>query len=109
MFIYLDKGLLPEAIQGYVLSFFGCRECRNHFKKELKKIPFQITDSDYDAILWLWKIHNEVNKRFVGVIMVRFFLISIKITKFLDNEVLSSSFVSYIIRLNIAKQNLQLC
>lgn len=50
------------AIRGYLLAYFHCSECREHFVA----YPFDIKPDDPDgtrAILWLWGVHNEVNVR----------------------------------------------
>ncbi|XP_076822343.1 sulfhydryl oxidase 2-like isoform X2 [Clavelina lepadiformis] len=59
----IDKQVLPDAMYSYITNFFGCRECRKNFEKEVRDMPFKETGSDYDVILWLWRMHNKVNKR----------------------------------------------
>ena len=53
---------LVGTVQDYILNFFGCRKCRENFKKEIKNTPFKPTNR-YSPLLWLWQIHNNVNKR----------------------------------------------
>lgn len=50
------------AMKGYVLNFVRCRQCGENFKKEIVDLEKNITTSD-DAILYLWRLHNKVNKR----------------------------------------------
>ncbi len=62
------------AMSGYVRHFFGCRDCARHFalmaddqgEKRNAAILAEVR-SDRDAVLWLWKAHNRVNKVRVGV------------------------------------------
>ena len=62
---FADKRLLPEVMYGYITNFFGCLECRENFKKEVLDLPYKYTEKKEDAILWLWKMHNKVNKRYI--------------------------------------------
>ena len=59
----IDRRLFHDVMNGYVTHFFGCLECRKNFKNEIKSLPYNYTDDEHDAILWLWKMHNKVNKR----------------------------------------------
>lgn len=54
----------------YLLSYFFCSICRNHFRLLCKKIPlnkfFDIIDehgNDIGPFKWTWLIHNRVNQR----------------------------------------------
>jgi len=55
---------------GYITNFFGCRECRVNFKKEIKQMPYKDTPEPHSAIVWLWKVHNSVNKRWVTMLLL---------------------------------------
>ena len=46
----------------YVVNFFTCEHCREHFKTISMDIETAPMD-DVSAILWLWRAHNSVNKR----------------------------------------------
>lgn len=46
----------------YVVNFFTCEHCREHFNRMSVDIDVSVTD-DVSAILWLWHAHNSVNKR----------------------------------------------
>ena len=65
---YLDsktKTIATDALLGirdYVHTFFGCIECRNHFYKITRGLEFQVR-TRRDAVLYLWHIHNSVNRR----------------------------------------------
>ncbi|XP_071495905.1 sulfhydryl oxidase 2-like [Diadema antillarum] len=54
-----------HAMRGYILSFFSCQNCRENFHKEVADLDSSVTSLD-DAILWLWRTHNHVNKRLRG-------------------------------------------
>lgn len=49
-------------IRGYVKSFFSCLECSKHFTEMSKNVQNEVHSHD-EAILWLWRAHNKVNKR----------------------------------------------
>ena len=57
------------AIRGYVLHFFGCRDCSDHFLKlvndasDLMPLAAESAPSPDQAQLWLWRAHNRVNQR----------------------------------------------
>ena len=46
----------------YVVNFFTCEHCREHFSQMSMNLEASVTD-DVSAILWLWSAHNSVNKR----------------------------------------------
>ncbi|XP_048414702.1 sulfhydryl oxidase 2 isoform X1 [Stegostoma tigrinum] len=54
-----------QVIRKYIHYFFGCRECAQHFEAMAKESMDKVTTLD-DAILWLWRKHNEVNNRLAG-------------------------------------------
>nr|XP_018670139.1 sulfhydryl oxidase 1-like isoform X1 [Ciona intestinalis] len=58
-----DQSLVPDTMYQYITNFFSCQECRLNFKKEIAKFPFNNAGHKYDAVLWLWKLHNCVNER----------------------------------------------
>ncbi|XP_037074522.1 sulfhydryl oxidase 1-like [Pollicipes pollicipes] len=54
--------VLP-AIHGYVKNFFSCSHCSQHFQRMAAQDGlFDVTNA-YDAVFWLWRAHNKVNKR----------------------------------------------
>ncbi|XP_072421946.1 sulfhydryl oxidase 2 isoform X2 [Chiloscyllium punctatum] len=57
--------ILLQVIRKYIHYFFGCRECAQHFEEMAKESMDKVTTLD-DAILWLWRKHNEVNNRLAG-------------------------------------------
>ena len=50
-------------IQSFVRHFFACDECRTHFLQMADKEPFKQARTHQEAVLWLWRAHNEVNER----------------------------------------------
>uniref|UniRef100_A0A8C3XUE8 Sulfhydryl oxidase n=1 Tax=Chelydra serpentina TaxID=8475 RepID=A0A8C3XUE8_CHESE len=53
------------AMRGYIRSFFGCRECAQHFEGMAVKSMDKVRSVD-QAALWLWSRHNRVNARLAG-------------------------------------------
>ncbi|CAJ0931382.1 unnamed protein product, partial [Mesorhabditis belari] len=58
-----------KSIQGWVSSFFGCRECRDHFMA-MTTTKFPMTERrvrhPHDMMTYLWRAHNIVNDRLKG-------------------------------------------
>ncbi|KAL3870288.1 hypothetical protein ACJMK2_038364 [Sinanodonta woodiana] len=54
-----------DAIQGYMKFFFGCQECSKNFLKMAANIGSVVKSSE-DSIMWLWKAHNQANRRLHG-------------------------------------------
>ncbi|XP_029163854.1 sulfhydryl oxidase 2-like isoform X2 [Nylanderia fulva] len=55
-----------RAMHGYIGTFFGCADCAAHFVEMASKNKIFDTRSRDEAILWLWRAHNEVNARLSG-------------------------------------------
>nr|XP_042707443.1 sulfhydryl oxidase 1 [Chrysemys picta bellii] len=53
------------AMRGYIQSFFGCRECAQHFEGMAAESMDKVRSVD-EAALWLWSRHNRVNARLAG-------------------------------------------
>lgn len=52
-----------QAIHGYVRYFFGCTDCSQHFQRmAIERQAWQVR-TPTEAVLWLWRAHNEVNAR----------------------------------------------
>ncbi|CAD5218701.1 unnamed protein product [Bursaphelenchus okinawaensis] len=74
---YMDtikaKGLKPitplKHIQGWVNSFFGCEDCKQHFM-QMTTEKFPMTEDrvkhSHDMFMYLWRAHNIVNNRLHG-------------------------------------------
>ena len=57
-----------RAMVSYLRHFFGCRECSDHFLQMVKngtEIEREVTNYE-EAVLFLWRKHNEVNLRLSG-------------------------------------------
>lgn len=55
-----------RAIHGYVQYFFGCSDCSQHFQTMAAQRHIYDVKSRDEAVLWLWRAHNEVNARLAG-------------------------------------------
>ncbi|CAH0473338.1 unnamed protein product [Peronospora belbahrii] len=58
---------IMAAIRLVVIHFFGCEKCKRHFlkmnpKSLLEKLSLADDDSPYAVAIWLWTMHNIVNK-----------------------------------------------
>ncbi|XP_051172729.1 sulfhydryl oxidase 2-like [Leptopilina boulardi] len=61
-----DPALALRAIYGYVKYFFSCEECSENFLEMAEKDKiFEVKDVN-ESILWLWRAHNDVNRRLAG-------------------------------------------
>ncbi len=54
-----------DAMTGYIRYFFGCQECSEHFLEMSKTINGNVSSAE-QSVLWLWRAHNNVNKRLAG-------------------------------------------
>ena len=52
-------------MRSYVKNFFGCSECAEHFGVMAARLE-QVVRHKGDAVMWLWKSHNKVNRRLHG-------------------------------------------
>uniref|UniRef100_A0A3Q2I5K4 Sulfhydryl oxidase n=1 Tax=Equus caballus TaxID=9796 RepID=A0A3Q2I5K4_HORSE len=62
-----DPQAVLQTIRRYVHTFFGCKECGEHFEEMAKESMDSVKTPD-QAVLWLWKKHNQVNNRLAEVI-----------------------------------------
>ncbi|XP_027950663.1 sulfhydryl oxidase 2 [Eumetopias jubatus] len=60
-----DPQAVLQTIRRYIHTFFGCKECSEHFEEMAKESMDSVKTAD-QAILWLWKKHNLVNNRLAG-------------------------------------------
>ncbi|XP_053523753.1 sulfhydryl oxidase 2 isoform X1 [Artibeus jamaicensis] len=60
-----DPQAVLQTIRRYVRTFFGCKECGEHFEQMAKESMGSVKTLD-QAILWLWEKHNLVNSRLAG-------------------------------------------
>ena len=52
-------------IREFIRFFFSCEECKKHFTEMSANLTNEVS-SQNEAILWLWRSHNIVNKRLAG-------------------------------------------
>ncbi|XP_016817578.3 sulfhydryl oxidase 2 isoform X2 [Pan troglodytes] len=60
-----DPQAVLQTMRRYIHTFFGCKECGEHFEEMAKESMDSVKTPD-QAILWLWKKHNMVNGRLAG-------------------------------------------
>ncbi|CAH6788732.1 Qsox2 [Phodopus roborovskii] len=60
-----DPQAVLQTIRRYINTFFGCKECGEHFEEMAKESMNSVKTPD-QAVLWLWKKHNMVNSRLAG-------------------------------------------
>ncbi|KAL1785566.1 sulfhydryl oxidase 2 [Sigmodon hispidus] len=60
-----DPQAVLQTIRKYIHSFFGCKECGEHFEEMAKESMNSVKTPD-QAVLWLWRKHNMVNSRLAG-------------------------------------------
>lgn len=58
-----DQAMALRVVRDYVKHFFICIECREHFMKMAEMNQLEEVKDRNEAVLWLWKAHNEVNAR----------------------------------------------
>lgn len=54
-----------SRIREYIKHFFSCEECKKHFTAMSANLSQEVY-SHNDAIMWLWRGHNKVNRRLAG-------------------------------------------
>ncbi|KAL4623332.1 sulfhydryl oxidase 2 [Arapaima gigas] len=62
-----DPLAVLQTMRRYIGTFFGCRECGQHFEAMAKESLQQVKSLD-EAVLWLWRKHNQVNSRLAGAL-----------------------------------------
>lgn len=61
-----DRHAAPHvlaAVRAFVVNFFGCTECADHFDKMWHDDHGTDAHDAFDANLWLWRAHNQVSRR----------------------------------------------
>ncbi|KAG7230761.1 hypothetical protein INR49_019575 [Caranx melampygus] len=56
-----------SAMRSYVRSFFGCRQCAEHFENMARESMIEVRTLSA-AMQWLWSSHNRVNNRLAGAL-----------------------------------------
>lgn len=62
---FSDDYNVKEVIKGirlFVINFFTCSECSQNFKMETKDWSSHLSQP-FDAVKYIWEIHNRVNER----------------------------------------------
>lgn len=52
-----------DAIRAFVVTFFGCTDCAQHFAQLWRDADGAAAQNAVDASIWLWKAHNAVTNR----------------------------------------------
>lgn len=60
-----DPLAVLQTMRRYIGTFFGCQECGKHFEEMAQESLNQVKTVD-EAVLWLWRKHNQVNARLTG-------------------------------------------
>ncbi|XP_067264131.1 sulfhydryl oxidase 2 [Chanodichthys erythropterus] len=60
-----DPLAVLQTMRRYIGTFFGCQECGKHFEEMAQESLNQVKSVD-EAVLWLWRKHNQVNARLTG-------------------------------------------
>lgn len=61
-----DPAAVLRAMHGYIGTYFGCADCAAHFVEMAGRNKIFDVHSRDEAVLWLWRAHNEVNARLSG-------------------------------------------
>lgn len=61
-----DPAAVLRAMYDYIRNFFGCADCAAHFVEMANKNKIFNVRSKDEAVLWLWRAHNQVNARLSG-------------------------------------------
>lgn len=54
-----------QVMRSFIITFFGCSECAENFKKESANLDNELPHFN-SSVIWLWNAHNRVNKRLHG-------------------------------------------
>ena len=63
---HLESLEVLNAMLGYITYFFGCQDCSKHFQEMAARSMHTDVKNPKDSVIWLWKAHNEANKRLAG-------------------------------------------
>lgn len=61
-----DPAAVLRVMHGYIGTFFGCADCAAHFVEMANRNKIFDVHSKDEAVLWLWRAHNQVNARLSG-------------------------------------------
>ncbi|XP_074595952.1 sulfhydryl oxidase 2-like [Brevipalpus obovatus] len=54
-----------RTMRDYITNFFSCSECARHFGEMATDLETSLKHPN-SSVLWLWRAHNQVNKRLAG-------------------------------------------
>ena len=61
---YLEQTVIHIELtlpcRGFIAHFFQCSACANHFVEMTEHPEAESIKSRRDAVLWMWKAHNQV-------------------------------------------------
>uniref|UniRef100_A0A1I7XG14 Sulfhydryl oxidase n=1 Tax=Heterorhabditis bacteriophora TaxID=37862 RepID=A0A1I7XG14_HETBA len=55
-----------EPFHQFIVLFLSCGECAENFDKETINHELDLVTRPEDVVIWLWRVHNFVNKRLSG-------------------------------------------
>ncbi|XP_012227767.1 sulfhydryl oxidase 2 [Linepithema humile] len=61
-----DPAAVLRVMHSYIGTFFGCADCAAHFVEMARRNKIFDVRSRDEAVLWLWRAHNQVNVRLSG-------------------------------------------
>lgn len=69
-FYFTDADFKPlailEPIHKFIVHYFSCAECAHNFDELTKQNRLADVTAAADTVLWLWRAHNDVNRRLSG-------------------------------------------
>uniref|UniRef100_A0A0K0E7E0 Sulfhydryl oxidase n=1 Tax=Strongyloides stercoralis TaxID=6248 RepID=A0A0K0E7E0_STRER len=60
------KNDVLEPIKGFIVNYLSCEICAKNFQHMTEKNHLELVTRPEDVILWLWRAHNNVNRRLSG-------------------------------------------
>uniref|UniRef100_A0A0K0FNN4 Sulfhydryl oxidase n=1 Tax=Strongyloides venezuelensis TaxID=75913 RepID=A0A0K0FNN4_STRVS len=63
---FSPKNDVLEPIKGFIVNYLSCEICAKNFDHMTEKNHLELVTRTEDVILWLWKAHNNVNRRLSG-------------------------------------------
>uniref|UniRef100_A0A0N4Z0J0 Sulfhydryl oxidase n=1 Tax=Parastrongyloides trichosuri TaxID=131310 RepID=A0A0N4Z0J0_PARTI len=63
---FSPKNDVLEPIKGFIVNYLSCEICAKNFKHMTEKNHLELVTRPEDVVLWLWRAHNNVNRRLSG-------------------------------------------
>ncbi|CEF63367.1 XPG/Rad2 endonuclease, eukaryotes family and XPG N-terminal domain and XPG-I domain and Thioredoxin-like fold domain and Thioredoxin domain and ERV/ALR sulfhydryl oxidase domain and 5'-3' exonuclease, C-terminal domain-containing protein [Strongyloides ratti] len=60
------KNDVLEPIKGFIVNYLSCEICAKNFQHMTEKNNLELVTRPEDAVMWLWRAHNNVNRRLSG-------------------------------------------